>query len=336
MIVFFLRAGFFGRLLLQKVGTEAFIKNRWQRIAKPLFISWPMVFIAIIAVLTWGAMLKNGGKLPEQTPPGPSFMPNDFPLTHLWFLYELLLCYIALLGVRWVMARFEWYAQLQMWTDRIVARLMSFLPELWLALPLTAALLMQSEWYQWFGVPTPDKTLYPNWPSAAAYGVAFALGWVLHRQSALLLALAKRCYWHLAAALICTGACFYITGAGPKLMPADMASMETVVYALCYSVGAWAWTFGLIGLGQRVFSQFSPVRRYLADASYWIYIAHIPLVMALQTVMAEMPMAWWLKLPLMFTIAFAILLLSYHLLVRNSFIGQALNGRKYASLQPAQ
>ena len=213
---------------------------------------------------------------------------------------------------------------------------MRFLPELWLALPLTAALLMQSEWYQWFGIPTPDKTLYPNWPSVAAYGLAFALGWVLHRQSALLLALAKRSYWHLAAALICTGICFYITGAGPKLVPANMASMETFVYALCYSVSAWAWTFGLIGLGQRVFSQFSPIRRYLADASYWIYIAHIPLVMAIQTAMAEKPMAWWLKLPLMFTMAFAILLLSYHLLVRNSFIGQALNGRKYTSLQPAQ
>ncbi|MBC7983191.1 MAG: hypothetical protein H7Y02_04975, partial [Candidatus Obscuribacterales bacterium] len=70
-------------------------------------------------------------------------------------------------------------------------------------------------------------------------------------------------------------------------------------------------------------------RRYLADASYWMYIMHLPLVVALQALMMQWPLHWSIKYALILSITFALLLLSYHYWVRPTYIGEVLNGRRY-------
>ena len=103
---------------------------------------------------------------------------------------------------------------------------------------------------------------------------------------------------------------------------------RTVVYAIAYALAGWSWTFAIVGLGLRFLSGHSPARRYLADASYWIYIAHLPLVMALQVAMSRVAWPWFVEFAVVLGTSFALLLLSYDLLVRNSFIGSWLNGRR--------
>ena len=78
----------------------------------------------------------------------------------------------------------------------------------------------------------------------------------------------------------------------------------------------------------RHLSGHSPARRYLADASYWIYIVHLPIVIALQTLIAPYEWPWFAKYPLILAVAFAIMLASYQWFVRYSFIGSILNGKK--------
>jgi peptidoglycan/LPS O-acetylase OafA/YrhL len=84
----------------------------------------------------------------------------------------------------------------------------------------------------------------------------------------------------------------------------------------------------LIGMALRFGSGYSAARRYLADASYWIYLAHLPLVMALQIAVARTDLPAMVKFPLVLVTVITILLASYHLLVRYSFIGAVLNGRR--------
>jgi peptidoglycan/LPS O-acetylase OafA/YrhL len=115
-------------------------------------------------------------------------------------------------------------------------------------------------------------------------------------------------------------------GTQPLLTPLP-AEPQTVLYALGYGVAAWAWTLGLLGLSLRFLSGFSPARRYLADASYWMYLAHLPLVMALQVATARVDSPWWIEYPLALGIAFALLLASYHWLVRDGALGRLLSGR---------
>ena len=70
------------------------------------------------------------------------------------------------------------------------------------------------------------------------------------------------------------------------------------VYTAGYALSIWYWTFGLLGAAVRFFSRRSPVRRYLADASYWFYLVHLPIVFALQVLLMNVPLHWTLKFPL--------------------------------------
>src|SRR5690606_27332646 len=93
------------------------------------------------------------------------------------------------------------------------------------------------------------------------------------------------------------------------------------------------------GMALQFLSGYSAWRRYLADASYWIYLIHLPVVILLQAVSAQIAAPWFVKFPALLFVAMAIMLLSYHLLVRYTVIGRVLNGRRRrpeADRPPAQ
>jgi hypothetical protein len=64
----------------------------------------------------------------------------------------------------------------------------------------------------------------------------------------------------------------------------------------------------------------------MSDSAYWLYLAHLPLVIYLQIVVADWP-GWLLaKAALVNGVALAVLLGSYQLCVRHTWIGAMLNG----------
>jgi hypothetical protein len=75
-----------------------------------------------------------------------------------------------------------------------------------------------------------------------------------------------------------------------------------------------------------VLTRASTVIRYLSDSSYWLYLAHLPLCIAGQAVIAGWPGPVWIKLPLFSGVLTVFLLLTYQLMVRNTWIGRMLNG----------
>ena len=84
----------------------------------------------------------------------------------------------------------------------------------------------------------------------------------------------------------------------------------------------------MIGLALRFLSGFSPARRYLADASYWLYLIHMPIVMALQVAVSQLDWPWPVKFAAILAVALPVMLASYQLLVRYTIIGAVLNGRR--------
>lgn len=90
----------------------------------------------------------------------------------------------------------------------------------------------------------------------------------------------------------------------------------------------WAMSLGLIGLFSRYLPSQSRWIRYLSDSSYWLYLAHLPLVMYLQTVVRVWPADAWLKFLGVNVVSLGILLVSYHALVRRTWLGRLLNGHK--------
>lgn len=328
LTTFFLIAGFFGRLLIERSGASGFARNRAKRIAVPLVLFWPVVMFGIVAAMIWlGAMNAVPGQPPAPPPPFPTF-PN-FPLTHLWFLYALLLLYAGALLLRGLLGFVDRGGRVPELADRLVGGLASSpLAPLLLALPVLPALYGFKTWPMWFGIPTPDQSLIPNLPAAIAFGLAFLFGWLLHRQPRLFRRWSEVWPATLALALATTASALAIVGPTEvtKLPGQDTTSL---LYYYCYAVGGWAWTMALIGLAVRYLSGHSPVRRYIADASYWVYIIHLPIVLLFQVGFSKSGLHWSLLFPLILAGSFAIAFATYHLLVRRSFLGALLNGRRY-------
>ena len=94
---------------------------------------------------------------------------------------------------------------------------------------------------------------------------------------------------------------------------------------------AWIMSFGMIGLFHRYFQAHSPWLRYLSDSAYWLYLAHIPLIIYIQYLVRDLPLLSGIKVSIVFVATTSMLLLSYHFLVRNTWLGVLLNGRRHSS-----
>ncbi|MBC9881822.1 acyltransferase family protein [Bradyrhizobium sp. INPA01-394B] len=330
MTTFFLMAGFFARMSFHRRGARGFVKDRLQRIALPLVIAWPLVLTSIALVFSWAGTFPNGGS-PQWTwlPPLPAFR-----LTHLWFLYVLLELYVATLLLRGAIVSLDASGRLRaVVVDRLFARLIrNPLAPLILAIPIGVAFWLDPRWVNVMGVRTPDQSLITNAQAWIGFGTAFGAGWLLHRQIDLLRVIERRWLAHLllAVALILIG--FVLSGVmfsapGAPKLPYSFATLRLVSVVL-YAPAIWITTFAALGLALRFMSGFSPTWRYLADASYWLYLIHLPIVMALQVTLSQLDWPGLVKFAIILLVAIPPMLASYHLLVRFTFIGMVLNGRR--------
>ena len=65
MTVFFLLAGYFGRMQTYRLGTRPFAVDRLKRIWVPLLVFWPIMMVCFIALAIWGLAVANGGTIPD-------------------------------------------------------------------------------------------------------------------------------------------------------------------------------------------------------------------------------------------------------------------------------
>ena len=70
--------------------------------------------------------------------------------------------------------------------------------------------------------------------------------------------------------------------------------------------------------------------RYISDASYWVYIIHLPLTHFIPGLFHQSSMNVFLKFTIASVIVTGICFGTYHYLVRSTFIGEILNGRRYS------
>ena len=325
MTLFFLIAGFFARLLHSRLGTSGFCKHRLRRIGLPLLVSMlvvmPLAIVPlVVAVRTHGG---GGGAYAALRPEG------GIPWGHLWFLYLLLVLYALLLAVRAAGFWFDRSGRGRQWLDQFIHRLTAWrLLPIALAAPLCVTLYLTPWWQEWDGIPAPVTGFIPNLPAMLAFGSAMLVGWFLHRQQALLALLARDWTFYALVAAGATAVASLLISPDAQLRIAGMSPEVRLVYASGYTLAIWSWCLALVGFAVRFHSGESAVWRYLADASYWLYITHIPVVWGLQAWMMDWPLSWAVKYPLILGITLGLLLLVYHHAVRGTFIGQFLNGRR--------
>jgi len=89
---------------------------------------------------------------------------------------------------------------------------------------------------------------------------------------------------------------------------------------------AWVVTLGIMGLFARYCSHLGYRAQWFSDSAYWMYLAHLPLVLAIQIAVVSLPWPPSLKFLLVMVVVTLLLLTSYRWLVRYTWIGTLLNG----------
>ena len=343
MPVFFLIAGFFGRMVLERRGTRPFIKDRAKRIVMPLVIGLPVVMIltgvgfmlgALASGADWTSFLAlaqaQAQANAQQSSGQATAQGGGLGLAHLWFLYYLIIFYASVLVVRAALDHaLDRSGKIRRALDSAVAWLMRGVwgPVL-LALPIAAYFYRYDQWPSWFGLPAPFSVV-PQAGALIGYGIIFGFGWLLHRQAHLLLDLRKTWPLYGVGAVALTVVCYRIAGSTPRLAP-YLEGRDLLVYSGAYMAAVWFWVFAIVGAAVRYLSDASPARRYIADSSYWLYIMHVPVLAFFHVWLGAFDWHWSVTFLLSIAGTMPILLLSYHYMVRFTFIGATLNGRRHA------
>jgi peptidoglycan/LPS O-acetylase OafA/YrhL len=168
-----------------------------------------------------------------------------------------------------------------------------------------------------------NNTFIPDTSRLSYYGLYFLAGVFAFRRKEQSLELLRYPSMHLSLSLFAAAA---VLG----LLPNELAGRSTLLSRLFLSASvslvAWLSVFGLMGIFLRKWNTERPAFRYLADASYWIYVVHLPLVGLSQIALHEAPLGAVPKFFLTAFITLSVAVLSYQTCVRYTFIGRALNG----------
>jgi glucan biosynthesis protein C len=314
MPIFYAMAGFFTALLLERYGFRGAAVNRFKRIVVPFVVGWLVVWPLAMLLAGIGRFGLERTLLAFAS--GRIFA-YAHPM-HLWFLEYLVVLYV-LAGLAVVLVP----RLLSQNTQAAVMRgfeavVRSPAAPLVLALPSFAAQLLEPN--PWIEDP---PGFVPVLRIVAIYAIPFAFGWLLFLRTELLDVLSRRAWLYACLAVVASVA--YRLSYG---LPFERAVVLDIVRAV-HSLAMWLLIFGVTGLFLRYLSGHSALGRYLCDSSYFLYIAHFPLILALQLAFKDVPLPPLAKVPLVLAAAIAILLPVYRWAVRPTFIGAVLNGRRY-------
>ena len=241
--------------------------------------------------------------------------------SHLWFLWHLVWLVGVFALIAWAAAR------LGLRAPRLPERLV-VTPALYLwAVPVTMAsqyFMGVEGQYPVFGADTYTGLL-PAPHVLAYYGVFFAFGAVYFGHNEGGARIGRRWQLALPLALIAFLAGVLLTFPEEGGVATGWARAGSLFFQAAY---AWMMTLGLMGLFRAALGEGSPRVRYLSDASYWLYLTHLPLIIALQGAAQDWPLPSIVKLALLIAATVGALLLCYQAFVRYTPLGTLLNGKR--------
>jgi peptidoglycan/LPS O-acetylase OafA/YrhL len=249
---------------------------------------------------------------------------GEIPMfNHLWFLWYLWWLVLALAAVAAVLAK----APALRLPDWLVSSPVRYV---WLT-----ALTMVPQWFMdrdgpiaIFGPQTSDALL-PRLDILAYYAIFFGFGALSFGRDERTHPMVGRWRWLVPLGL----GLFVVFPLGLAVLSGWIKSGETIgeptlkaVSLFLRSVYPWLMAFGLMGLFERVWPEENRTMRYLSDSAYWLYVAHLPLVIGAQLVVRDWNLPALVKLVLIVTVVTAFLLWTYQTMVRYTWLGRFLNG----------
>jgi glucans biosynthesis protein C len=170
----------------------------------------------------------------------------------------------------------------------------------WWAVPvlaaISAAILITKT--GWVAGGSAANSLIPTPTLFAYYSFFFVFGWLLSGQDSLVEELKRGAWLRLGAGVLIAMPAFllfynngdFTGGVGTPGVLAEIGKLRPYGL-LAVGLVCWLTLFGIWGVLARYVRKESRVLRYLSDASFWIYLVHIPFLVALQSSLAETPLA---------------------------------------------
>lgn len=311
MPVFFVLSGFLSAMMVSSRGAEAMVRNRVRRLALPFALFWPVLLIGM-GLLAMKFMQLMPARPPTTSPPpiGPM---------HMWFIYYLLM--YALLAAT---CKRLFPAGVQ----RIWGRVWSALIAHWWMVPVLAVPLGIAGAFYPNGMVHTNQNFMPNPGALVYYGIFFLFGWTAYATRSVFVDRIRRYYGpYLVAGLVSFGITLALLGQN------QLGNLGPLI---AYSAGLTGilWSVGMIGLFVRFFPQQNKVLRYIADSSYWVFLVHMLGTMGFGVLLYDADLGARAKIIINIIATTVVCLVSYHFLVRNTWIGVLLNGRKHTATNP--
>ncbi|WP_125779559.1 acyltransferase family protein [Pseudoalteromonas rubra] len=319
MPLFFAIAGFCAALLISKRGGNGFVTNRLKRVLLPFILFYPLTMLVLFHALGWGADIMH--ESPALFTVFEAVKEPVISTMHLWFLWNLTqFCLLF-----WLLQK---HTSLYQSILAVVIRPAFLL----VALPI---LLTVALYHQLVPFPAPDK-LYPQLWSYGFYGVLFLIGAGLYHHHTKVVQYARYFTPLLIVACLSLVPYFYLMPPAPSLDAVIRAANTGVttpdhidIYVvIAQSIAIVSWTGVAFLAGFKWLNRFSQLNKYISDASYWIYLIHVPVLMYIQFPLSNTALSPWLKVLIAISATMALGLVSYQLLVRHTWLGVLLNGKK--------
>ncbi len=323
MPVFFILSGFFGAMLLKKYGRDGMFANRAKRLMLPFVVFGPPVIVGIsvlgqllISKMNLGYAQLNIVAIFEQSArPVPDTV-------HLWFLYYLVLFFILAALVQPISRKISSTARV-----KCIALFSTLATRWWGLIFLTLPLVLAGIFCE-YGLVSPSGSLVPNIWELIHNGTFFVFGWLFFLNRTSLAFHFQRFCWGYA---ISGGIIFFIVLIEFSMIPKGKMNeiYDRATIAFTYNFVSWLWSLSLIGMFLRYFQKPNTVLRYLSDSSYWVYLMHVFGTMGFGLLLYDTTLSLIPKMLANVMLTSVVCLISYHFLVRNTWIGLLLNGRKH-------
>ncbi len=319
MQAFFTTAGFTAALVLSRRGWVGLWKNRWQRIAAPLLVGYVVLSPLTLAAYTFAKACVADSSFAAGVDALASLSWLRWSkLYHLWFLASLLL-FTALLMV--------------LVKSGLLARAAD-------AFAARARRVLLSPWRAFWWALLISVSTVPAYVFGAGSGTAvwmqltmfafFCLGWLLQRHPDVLQQIAIDWRWQIGLALALLPLCIWSTRA--RLFAEDQSDLWVGSLAgVSNAAIAALMTFGLLGLFWRHLNRPTARLAALGSASYWVYLVHLPIVVAAGGAVSVLAAPVLVKYVLSMLLASLVIAASYRVLVVGTPLASVLMGKRAQS-----
>jgi glucan biosynthesis protein C len=320
MQLFFLLAGFFSHLLINKIGLIPFVENRIKRIGIPLLIC----YFTILPLTLLPYLYIQYSKMGEPWIQLRSFFQDFFLLKshsgfmHLWFLQHLMIFYFVIFCFYFLRNRFN------LSTSRLKITTASPVKFFFLS---SCGIAVLSQLF-----PAPLPSIWTGFVTPIAqllyYFSFFMLGVMLEENRSLFLAFKT---YYKPFLLIGSVISVFIVIAVDSYSSLPLFSLEHMLLKVFFAFQTMLLVLGFIGMFLDIFKEESILWRYVSEAAYWVYLIHLPIVLTAQLLLIDSGVPGVLKFPLVVIVSLLLSFTSYHYLVRSTWVGLILNGKKIPS-----